>query len=76
MIPILNEKSNNSWNAFGRGFADGLGSVGNLVILRRSDHVRRYLRISNKRRDLRADWSMIYQDFSTALGRSNERTKG
>lgn len=76
MIPVLEEKSNNSWKAFGRGFADGLGSVGNLIIVRRSDHVRRNLRVETKRRDSRADWSMIYRDFNTALGKSNERTEG
>ena len=76
MIPVLKEKPNNSWNAFGRGFADGLGSVGNLMVLGRRDHVRRYMHIETKRRDSREDWSMIYRDFSRALGRSNERIEG
>jgi hypothetical protein len=73
MTPVFEEKSNNSREAFGRGFADGIGSVGNLVVLCRRDHVRRSAQMEIKRRDSRADWSMIYRDLNVALDKSNER---
>jgi hypothetical protein len=74
MIPALEEKSHNSWKAFGRGFADGLGSMGNLVVLCRRDHVRRTVQ-ETKRRNWQTDWSMIRGDFKIALGKFHEPRK-
>ena len=75
MIPVLEESSHNSWKAFGRGFADGLGSVGNLVVPRQRGHAWRCAQIKTVRRDWQTDREMIHRDFNVAFGKLNERTE-
>lgn len=76
MIPVLEKKSVNSWKTFGLGFANGIGSLGNLFILRRDIHTsRRFLYVETKLRDWRTDRLLIQNDFQVAFGRLNERTQ-
>jgi hypothetical protein len=75
MIPVLEEQSHNPWKAFGRGFVEGLGSIGNFVVLRQSGHVRRCAGFETPRRDRPTDWEMIHRDFNKAFCNLNERTE-
>jgi hypothetical protein len=76
MIPVLERKSNDPLKAFGRGFVDGVGCVGNLVVLSRTGSgVRRRVLLKVGRRNWRTDTVMIHRDFQVAIGKFNGRTK-
>jgi hypothetical protein len=76
MTPDLERESNRRLKAFGLGFVDGIGSVGNLAVLsRKSSGIRRRLLLNVSRRNWRTDKTMIYRDFQLALGKLNERAE-
>ena len=76
MIPVSERKSSSSLKAFGRGFVDGVGSVGNLVVLSRPNlGTRRRVLFKASRRSWQTDKIMIHRDFQVALGKFDERPK-
>lgn len=76
MISVLEPKPTHSWKAFGRGFADGIGSVGSVfALLPRRNSPRRSRSVEIRRRDPIVDAMMIRRDFTIALGKLNERRK-
>jgi hypothetical protein len=76
MIPVLERKSNHRLKAFGEGFVDGIGAVGNLAgpCLSNSS-IRRRVLLKVSKRNWRVDKIMIHRDFQVALGKLNERAE-
>jgi hypothetical protein len=76
MITILGRKSNRRLKAFGKGFVDGIGVVGNLASPTRSNSgIRRRVLLKVSQRNWRTDKIMIHRDFQVAIGKLNGRTE-
>jgi hypothetical protein len=73
MISGLQKQSNRVWTVLGRGFANGIGCLGNFIFLDRPEHERRRYRLAETtRRRWRTDSQMIHQDFEMAFSKFHE----